>query len=108
MKDWTPSELEAEIASGSAVFLKVWKEGCGACKLSEPAIERLLAMPIAKEVKFGQVSATQYPEILEIVNEEVLPLFFVFKNKAMIGKVIGFKGIAKLQELLSSIASSDH
>lgn len=96
---WTPADLQQALDAGQSVFLKLWKEGCGACTMSTPAIERLAA---ANEhgLRFAQISVTDHPEMMELADSEVLPLFFLFKDKALVGKQIGFKGIAKLQDLL--------
>lgn len=99
MNAWNPSELEEKIKSGSPLFLKLWKKGCGACKLSEPALERLEASN-EFAVEFGQICSDDYPEILEIAETEVLPVFFVFKDKEMKGKFEGFKGLERLKAFL--------
>ena len=99
MENWTPEHLQEQIESGATVFLKLWKKGCGACKLSIPAIERIVAAD-THQTRFGQISTDDHPEILEITDTEVLPAFFVFKDKSMVGQVIGFKGIKSLQELI--------
>ena len=96
MKDLTPETLQDHIEAGDRVFLKLWKKGCGACKLSTPAIERLEA---ANEhgLVFAQISTDDYPEMLEIADTEVLPTFFVFRDKSMAATHIGFKGLEKLK-----------
>ena len=99
MENWTPEQLQEQIESGATVFLKLWKKGCGACKLSIPAIERIVAADTHR-IHFGQISSDDHPEILEITDTEVLPAFFVFKDKAIVGQLIGFKGIKSLQELI--------
>jgi thioredoxin 1 len=100
IQDWTPADLKNHLDQRESVFLKLWKEGCGACKLSAPAVERLES---ANEhgLVFAQISVTDHPEIMELADSDVLPLFFVFKDQKLAGKVIGFKGIAKLQEMIS-------
>ena len=100
MQNWTPEELQEKLGQGGGVFLKLWKKGCGACKLSIPALERLEA---ANEhgLTFGQVCADDHPEILEITDTEVLPAFFVFKSGEMKGSLIGFKGLEKLKAMIA-------
>lgn len=99
MQDWNPSQLESHIEAGDKVFLKLWKKGCGACKLSIPAIERLEA-DNPHGLIFGQINTDDHPEMLEISETGVLPAFFVFTKSKMAGSLIGFKGLAKLQELV--------
>jgi len=104
LKDWSPEELQRHLDSGSKIFLKLWKKGCGACKLSIPAIERLEATN-HHGLEFGQISADDYPEILEITESEVLPVFFVFARKQMIGRLEGFKGLDKLKSMIDAAFS---
>ncbi len=100
MKDWTPEELKLSIESGGRVFLKLWKKGCGACKLSEPALERIEASD-TNGTQFGQVSTDDHPEILEIAESEVLPAFFLFENKVLLRSQEGFKGLERLKSFVS-------
>jgi len=99
MEVWTPDALKDEIEKGGVVFLKLWKRGCGACKLSIPALDRI-EPAYADQAVFGQVAADEHPEMLEIAETDVLPVFFIFKNKQMTGKHIGFKGLKSLQEFV--------
>ncbi|MBP6218261.1 MAG: thioredoxin family protein [Oligoflexales bacterium] len=103
MKDWNTEELEEVLASGAFVFLKLWKRGCGSCKLSKPALEKIEEKN-SYPLIFGQMNTDDFPEILELAETEVLPVFFLFKNKKMMGKSIGFKGQAKLQEFIDQHA----
>lgn len=99
MKDWSPDDLQKHLDAGDKVFLKLWKKGCGACKLSIPAIERIQAAD-TKGLEFGQICTDDHPEILEIADTDVLPVFFVFENKQMRGRLEGFKGLEKLKSMI--------
>ena len=104
MKDWKPDDLKAHLDKGEAIFLKLWKKGCGACRLSTPAIERIEAAD-ASGLHFAQINTDDHPEMLDITGTDVLPCFFVFRDKQMKGKFIGFKGLKKLQEFVDEHAS---
>lgn len=101
MKEWNPDELKESLDGGGKVFLKLWKKGCGPCKLSVPAVERL-EKEYGQSMDFGQICIDDFPEMMDIADSEVLPAFFVFNSKKMVGKTIGFKGLAKLKELVES------
>lgn len=106
MIEWTPDELKKNLDAGTSVFLKLWKPGCGACKLSEPALSRL-EPEFQDQLTFVHINTQTHPEMLEISDTEVLPVFFIFKDKKKIGNHIGFKGIKKLKEFVeTSLASS--
>ncbi len=99
MQDWSPEELEKHIEKGDRVFLKLWKKGCGICKLSVPATDRLEAQNDHAMV-FGRISTDDYPEMLEIADTEMLPTFFIFADKQKKGQYSGFKGLDKLKEFV--------
>ncbi len=99
MQNWTPEDLQEKLGQGDAVFLKLWKKGCGACKLAIPALERIEAAD-THGLTFGQISSDDHPEILEITGTDVLPAFFVFKGGEMKGSQVGFKGLEKLKTLV--------
>ena len=99
MQDWSPDQLRGHLEAGERVFLKLWKKGCGACKLSIPAIERIEASK-PEGLIFGQICADDHPEILEIAETDVLPVFFVFSNKEMKGRLEGFKGLERLKSMV--------
>ena len=107
MNDFTPDELQDKLKNSENVFLKLWKPGCGACKLSEPAIERLEKQD-AHRLLFVQINVEDFPEMLEIAETEVIPAFFVFSGGKMQGKRIGFKGLKVLQELIHEALDVDH
>lgn len=99
MQDWSPDQLKSHIESGEGVFLKLWKKGCGPCKLSVPAVERVEAKN-AHGLVFGQICTSDHPEMVEVAGTEVLPVFFVFKGKEKKGKLEGFKGLKKLESFI--------
>jgi thioredoxin-like negative regulator of GroEL len=99
MRDWSPEDLQKHLDAGDKVFLKLWKKGCGACKLSIPAIERIEAAD-AEGMVFGQICTDDHPEILEIAETDVLPVFFVFADKKMRGQMEGFKGLERLKSMV--------
>jgi thioredoxin 1 len=106
MEVWSPQDLEKRLDQGDRVFLKLWKKGCGPCKLSTPAVERLEARN-QHNLVFGQICADDHPEILEVTGTEVLPAFFVFVGGEMKGSFVGFKGLQKLEEFLDQAVAKD-
>jgi thioredoxin-like negative regulator of GroEL len=100
MQQWTPSDLQANLDKGASVFLKLWKKGCGACKLSTPAIERIEAED-SRSLTFAQISTDDHPEMLELSESEVLPVFFIFADGKMLGRLEGFKGLERLKQFVN-------
>lgn len=101
MRDMTPGELKQLIETDATIFVKIWKKGCGPCKLSESATDRLEKAHADDPIEFVKVSAGDFPEMYEVTGSEVLPAFFVFKNKQMVGKKLGFKGLNSLKPLIT-------
>lgn len=99
MLTWNPDDLQQAIESNELIFLKLWKKGCGPCKLSKPALERLETSD-ELGIKFAEICTDDYPEMFEIAQTDVLPAFFIFQNKKMLGKSIGFKGFDKLKSFI--------
>lgn len=96
---WSPDELQKHLDQGNRVFVKVWQKGCGPCKMSSPAVERIESEN-KHNLIFGQICLDDHPEFGELANVDVMPTFFVFVDKEMKGRYTGFKGIAKLQTFL--------
>lgn len=99
MLEWNPDELQQHIEANHLIFLKLWKTGCGACKLSKPALERISEKD-SHGFTFAQINVAEYPEMLEVSGTEVLPAFFIFKDQKMLAKTVGFKGIKKLETFI--------
>ncbi len=100
MNDVNPTQLRTHLDHSKKLFLKLWKKGCGPCKLSVPAIERL-EKKYGEGYEFVQICIDDHPEMMEITESEVLPAFFVFVEGKKTNQSIGFKGLAKLQEMFS-------
>ena len=99
MIDWTPDDLRRALDQGQDVFLKLWKKGCGICKLSVPATDRL-EKQTEHDLIFAKISVDDHAEMLEIAGTDVLPTFFIFKNQKKAGQYTGFKGLKKLEEFV--------
>lgn len=104
MIDMTPVDLQGHLDAGETVFLKLWKKGCGACKLSIPAIERIEA-EYSGQMLFGQICTDDFPEMLEVSGSDALPAFFVFKDRQQKGSFTGFKGLEKLRSFVAASIS---
>ena len=101
MESWTPEELKKSLDNGEKVFLKLWKKGCGICKMSNSATDRM-EKSNPHQLVFGKIDVGDHPEMLELAGTEVLPVFLVFAEKQKKGMYTGFKGLEKLQEFVDS------
>lgn len=101
MQDWTPKDLEHNLDIGGTVFLKLWKKGCGPCKLSIAAVERIEAQ-YSSSMVFGQICIDDHPEMVGLAGADVLPAFFVFSDRKKKGSFLGFKGLEKLKEFVAA------
>ena len=105
MEAWTPDTLKAHLDKGDAVFLKLWKKGCGICKLSNSATDRLENDNVHKLI-FAKINVDEFPEMLEVSGTTVLPAFFVFAEGKKKGLYTGFKGLEALKEFVDSSVNS--
>ena len=96
MEAWTPDDLKSHLDNGDKVFLKLWKKGCGICKLSNSATDRL-EKTNEHGLVFGKISLTDHPEMAAISETDMLPAFFVFEQGKKKGVYTGFKGLDKLK-----------
>lgn len=99
MEAWTPDQLKEKLDAGESVFLKLWKRGCGICKLSNSATERM-EKDNPYNLTFAKINVDDHPEMLELAGTDSLPAFFVFADKKKKGLYTGFKGLDKLQEFV--------
>ena len=105
METWNPEKLKEQLDLGGRIFPKLFKKGCGVCRLSQPATDRLEAKN-AHGLIFAKISVDDYPEMLEISGTDVLPAFFVFADKERKGQFIGFKGLKKLENFIDTSLES--
>lgn len=101
MEAWTPDDLKTKLDHGEKVFLKLWKRGCGICKLSNSATDRM-EQDNPHGLVFGKINVEDHPEMLELAGTNMLPSFFVFADKQKKGMYTGFKGLEKLQDFVES------
>lgn len=99
MEAWTPEQLKEQLENGNKVFLKLWKKGCGICKLSNSATDRM-EKSNPHGLVFGKINVEDHPEMLDMAGSNMLPLFFVFSEKKKKGMYTGFKGLDALQSFV--------
>ena len=105
MEVWSPDDLKSHLDKGEKVFLKLWKKGCGICKLSNSATDRL-EKTNEHGLTFGKISLTDFPEMAAISDTEMLPAFFIFEEGKKKGTYTGFKGLKELQEFVDGTMKS--
>lgn len=101
MEAWTPDQLKESLDKGDKVLLKLWKKGCGICKLSNSATDRM-EKTNEHGLTFAKINVEDHPEMLDLAGTNMLPVFFVFADKEKKGMYTGFKGLDKLQEFVAS------
>ncbi|SMF71417.1 thioredoxin family protein [Pseudobacteriovorax antillogorgiicola] len=104
MEEWKPDQLKQSLDNGDKVFLKLWKRGCGICKLSNSATDRM-EKNNTHGLTFAKINVDDHPEMLDLAGTGSLPLFFVFADKEKKGMYTGFKGLEKLQEFVDESLS---
>lgn len=108
MEIWSPDQLKAKLEEEHKVFLKLFKKGCGSCRMSETATNKIEEKN-KHGMLFAKISVDDYPEMLEVSGTDVLPAFFVFADKKKQGQFIGFKGQKKLEDFIdSSLEGGSH
>lgn len=81
---------------GNAV-VDFWAEWCGPCRMLGPVIENL-AKKYEGKIKFGKVNVDDCPDIANKYSISSIPCVIFFKDGQAVGKSIGYKAEAQLDE----------
>jgi thioredoxin 1 len=90
-------------SSGIPVVVEFWAEWCPPCKMIAPALESI-AIEQAHRVQTFKVNVDEHPELAARYEVISIPTLLVFRDGALIRRMIGARGQAQLlQEIDESI-----
>ena len=79
MEEWKPDQLKASLDKGDKVFLKLWKRGCGICKLSNSATDRM-EKSNDHGLTFAKINVDDNPMAASKYGVRGLPTLMIFKG----------------------------
>ena len=72
---------------------------CGPCKSITPFVDKLATS--TPNVDFIKIDIDEFPELAEELEVASVPTFIMFKDKAVVGRIVGASN-AKIEELVKS------
>lgn len=98
----TEENFDAVLASNPVVVVDFWATWCGPCKMLAPVIEELAADFEGKAV-IGKVDVDENETLARKFGIMSIPSVFIFKNGAVVDKLVGFRQKAQLAEAINAV-----
>ncbi len=92
---------EKVVESGRVVVVDFWAPWCGYCVRMMPVYDAL-AEALKDKVDFYKVNCDEQPGLGQGHSIEVLPTFAVFKDGKEVNRLIGYKTLSELQEMVEA------
>lgn len=98
LQEFTSANFDqAVLKSGKPVLVDFWAVWCGPCRQVAPVVEAL-AGKWGDKVLVGKVNVDDHPSIAEKYNIMSIPTLMLFKDGAVVERVIGFASQSALEQ----------
>lgn len=98
--DLTDSTFEKFVQEHPLVVVDCWAAWCGPCRMVAPIIDDL-AKSYAGRIAFGKLNVDDNPVVTAEYGIMSIPTLLVFKNNALVDRIIGARPKASLEPLLT-------
>ena len=104
VKEISDSEFEAEVLKSAVpVLVDFWAPWCAPCKNIAPVLEEI-ASDYAGKIKIVKLNTDENPRSPEQYNVKAIPNLVLFRDGAVIERIVGAVPKAHLSEVLSKVA----
>ena len=86
---------EAIAASPVPVLVDVWAEWCPPCHALDPVLEAIAAEQ-ADRLRVMKINSDEHPQVSVRYGVMSLPTMLVFRDGAVVGRLVGARGKARL------------
>jgi len=87
--------------SEGPVLVKIFATWCGPCKLLGPVVEAVAEKNLG--IAFLELDIDKSPEIPTKLKLSGVPVLLLYKDGNEVGRLTGFHGEAKVQELINKV-----
>lgn len=94
-------EFEALVASGKKVFVDMYADWCGPCKMLAPVLEEVSKS--FEDVTFVKVNVDELQELAMQFGVMSIPTLLMFKDGSLVKKSVGFMPKPSVEALVKSL-----
>lgn len=96
----TKEQFEQVLKENEFVFVDVYADWCGPCKMIAPIVEQF-DEETKGEVKVCKVNVDENTDIASQYGINSIPTLMLFKNGKLVEKEIGYRSLANLHEMVA-------
>ena len=94
------AQFNEVIKSETPIFIKIFADFCGPCKLLKPVVETIAEKNIG--IAFLEVDVEKNPEVPTQLHLSTVPVLLMYKNSKELGRLNGFNDEQKIQEFINT------
>ena len=99
--DLADSTFREFVREHPLVVVDCWAPWCGPCRMVSPIVDEL-ARDYAGKIAFGKLNVDDNPGVTTEYGIMSIPTLLVFKNGALVDRIIGARPRAALEQMITS------